>query len=158
MTGGEASKLAELLALFEVAHLTTIDERYQLVSRPMLPLYNEFDGRLWFFAHRNSRVVSHVSHRASTNVTFASPKAWISLAGTADICHDLELAEGLWSTDLAPWFPDGLDPGASSLVEFTADEARYWHSPSAMETLVHLVAPRLRPTVTRPRSAGISLY
>ena len=157
MTDTDAGKIAELLESFEIAQLTTIDERYRLVSRPMLPLYTQFDGRFWFFAHSESRVATHIAHRASVNVSFASPKAWLSFAGIADIVRDAEIAASLWTTDLAPWFPGGIDPAQTSLVQFTADEARYWQSPGAMETLVQLVAPRSRSTPARPRTSGLSL-
>ncbi|MDZ7917279.1 MAG: pyridoxamine 5'-phosphate oxidase family protein [Rhodococcus sp. (in: high G+C Gram-positive bacteria)] len=157
MSAPETDKLRNLLSTFEVGQLTTIDDHYRLVSRPMLPLYSEFDGRLWFFAKPDSRVVSHITHRASANVTFASSKAWLSFAGTADLNRDPDLAESLWTTELEPWFSGGLDLDAACLVQFTAEEARFWHSPSAMETLVSLVAPRSRPTATRPRTAGIQL-
>lgn len=157
MSEPAADRLVNLLSSFEVAHLTTIDDHYRLVSRPMLPVYTEFDGRLWFFARRDSRVVSHITHRASANVSFASPKAWLSFAGTADLTRDPELAAAMWTTELTPWFPEGLDPDVACLVQFTAEEARYWHTPSAVETLVSLVAPRSRPAVSRPRTAGVSL-
>ncbi len=157
MSTEETEKLDALLSAFAVAQLTTIDDRYRLVSRPMLPLYTEFDGRLWFFAHRESRVAEHIANRATVNVSFASPKSWLSFAGSADIVHEREIAEALWTTDLAPWFPEGIDPVDASLVEFTADEARYWQSPSAMEALVHLVSPRSGSDVARPRTSGMSL-
>lgn len=153
----EADKLKNLLSAFEVAHLTTIDDRYRLVSRPMLPVYTEFDGRLWFFAHRDSRVVSHITHRASANVTFASSRAWLSFAGTAELNREPDLAASLWTTELVPWFSGGLDLDVAWLVQFTADEARYWHSPSAVETLVSLISPRSHPVATRPSTAGIPL-
>ncbi|WP_420811640.1 hypothetical protein [Nocardia mangyaensis] len=56
--------------------ITTIDERFQLVSRPMvLHVGEDFDGTIFLFAHQDSRVVANITARASSWSRSPSSKA-----------------------------------------------------------------------------------
>ena len=146
-------RVRELVRSFHVGVLTTVDERYRLVSRPMLSLGDEFTDVLWFAAPIRSRVVTHVRSVAAVNIAFVADRAWVSLAGTAVVRTDPELVARLWTTDLAPWLPDDASPDEQqvAVVEVVVTEARFWRAPGAVEQLVHLARSR---TSAAPRTAG----
>ncbi|EKT79727.1 hypothetical protein WSS_A25930 [Rhodococcus opacus M213] len=150
-------RLRELLAPFTVALLTTAGEDDRLVSRPMLPQIDEFDGSFRFLAHERSRVIAQVRRCAEVNVAFAGPSTWVSLAGTALVREDPDAVRRWWHLDLAPWFPQGAQTPGLRVIEVRADEARFWRAPGIVESLRGLLTrPGTGPAV-RPRTRGLPL-
>ncbi|WP_072815691.1 pyridoxamine 5'-phosphate oxidase family protein [Rhodococcus zopfii] len=147
-----ADQVRDLVRSFRVGVLTTVDEHYRLVSRPMLTLGDEFTDMLWFAAPARSRVVAHVRSVAAVNIAFVTGKAWVSLAGAAAVRTDPDLVARLWTTDLALWLPeDAYLHEQIAILEVTVTEARFWRAPGAVEQLVHLARSR---TSAAPRTAG----
>jgi len=68
----ETTKVAELMRDIKIAMLTTLDEQGNFVSRPMAQQEVEFDGDLWFFAERDSRMVRHLAANPHVAVTLGS--------------------------------------------------------------------------------------
>src|SRR5215203_5904080 len=85
---GSVSRLAELARDIKIAMLTTVDEDGHFISRPMAQQEVEFDGDLWFFAERDSRVVRNLAFNPHVGVTLSSNDTWISIDGEAHVVDD----------------------------------------------------------------------
>src|SRR5215212_8161300 len=85
---GSVSRLAELARDMRIAMLTTVDEDGHFISVPMAQQEVEFDGDLWFFAERDSRVVRNLASNSHVGVTLSSSDTWISIDGDAKVVDD----------------------------------------------------------------------
>ena len=132
-TNDDRQHIAALVRDAQVAMLTTTTAQGQQVSRPMALQEAEFDGDLWFFAYDDSAKVSQLRATPEVNVSFSDDKhhAWTSIAGRAEVVHDREKAEALYSATLKAWFPEGLDTPGITLIKVHADSAEYWDGPSS---------------------------
>ncbi|WP_194837662.1 pyridoxamine 5'-phosphate oxidase family protein [Nocardia sp. XZ_19_369] len=119
-------KLHAVLRELDTVMLTTIDSRYQLVSRPMAVRVDQLDGLLRFFAPTDSRVIANIIARASVNVSYASASASVSVAGLANFTKDPHRIARYWHSGLDPWIPGGR--AAAALIEVTIFEGRCWTS------------------------------
>lgn len=126
-------RVTEMVKDVRVCMLTTMTESGKHVSRPMAVQDAEFDGDLWFFTYNNSHKVAEVQKMPDVNVAFSDDKSgsWVSIAGRAEVIHDRNKAEDLWSPVLKAWFPDGLDTEGLSLLKVHADSAEFWDTPSS---------------------------
>jgi general stress protein 26 len=96
-------KLRAVLQCLDTVMLTTVDDRYHLVSRPMaVRVDDEFDGLLRLFAPTQARCVAHTTARAWVNVSHTSPSASVSLSGFAALGTDRDR--------IARYSHDGLNP------------------------------------------------
>ncbi|GAB3830552.1 pyridoxamine 5'-phosphate oxidase family protein [Kribbella italica] len=125
--------VAELVDRAKISMLTTMTGTGKHVSRPMAVQEVEFDGDLWFFAYDRSDKVTQLQANPQVNVSFSNDKAseWTSISGSAEIVHDRDKAEELWSAPLKVWFPDGLDTPGLTLIKIHAESAEYWDSPKS---------------------------
>ncbi|MFD3746619.1 pyridoxamine 5'-phosphate oxidase family protein [Nocardia sp. NPDC058633] len=115
----------EILRELDTVMLTTVDERLQLVSRPMvLHVGDDFDGTVHLFAPRESRVVANINGRASVNISHVGAAASISLAGQASIVTDTYETAVRWHNGLNSWFQHGR--AGVVLIEVTVFEGRCW--------------------------------
>ncbi len=133
------AKVAQLVDDARIAMMTTMTPDGRHVSRPMALQEAEFDGDLWFFTYDDSDKARQLTQHDQVNVAFADPKqsAWTSVTGRAEVVHDRQKAEELWSPMLEAWFPDGLETDGLALIKVHADTAEYWESSSS--TVVRLI-------------------
>jgi general stress protein 26 len=129
----EVRYVAELVDRARISMFTTTTDSGKHVSRPMAVQDVEFDGDLWFFCYDDSAKAQQIRRNPQVNVSFANDKQseWTSLSGRAEIVHDRQQAERLWSAPLKVWFPDGLDTEGLSLIKVHVETAEYWDSPSS---------------------------
>jgi general stress protein 26 len=129
----EVRYVAELVDRARISMFTTMTDSGNHVSRPMAVQDVEFDGDLWFFCYDDSAKAQQIRMNPQVNVSFANDKQseWTSLSGRAEIVHDRQQAERLWSAPLKVWFPDGLDTEGLSLIKVNVETAEYWDSPSS---------------------------
>ena len=129
----EVRHVAELVERARISMLTTMTESGKHVSRPMALQEVEFDGDLWFFCYDDSAKAAQIRSQPEVNVSFANNKQseWTSLSGKAEVVHDRQQAERLWTAPLKIWFPDGLDTEGLSLIKVHVDSAEYWESSSS---------------------------
>ena len=127
-TQDDRAKIAELVSRAGSAMLTTMTADGKHVSRPMAVQETEFDGDLWFFAYDDSDKTAQIGAHPEVNVSFSNDKKseWTSIAGAAEVVHDRQKAEQLWSKPLETWFPDGLETSGLALIKVHADTAEYW--------------------------------
>ena len=120
----DLARLAALVRQMKVAMLTTIEPDGSLRSRPLHTLELDAAGRLWFFTQvpADGRQV---------NLSYADPRDedFASISGTAHVVHDREKIRALWTKDLEPWFPRGVDDPDLALLEVRIDKAEYWDTP-----------------------------
>ncbi|RKS74077.1 general stress protein 26 [Motilibacter peucedani] len=141
------AKVAALIKDIRTCMLTTVDEQGRLVSRPMAVQQVEFDGDLWFAIDEDSRKVHQVEADAEVGVAFSSNDAWVSVAGRAQVVHDLDKAKELWNPALTAWFPDGPETPGLALLRVEAESAEYWDTPGGkVTTLISYVKARVTGT------------
>lgn len=121
--------VAGLLEGERFAMLTTVDADGTLMSRPMALQEVEFDGDLWFFAERDSRLTEQIAERPQVNVTVSSSSTWVSLTGDAATVEDEARKKELWNAGVEAWFPDGPEDPGVVLVRVEAESAEYWNTP-----------------------------
>jgi general stress protein 26 len=130
MTNTEkTTKVAELMRDIKIAMLTTLDEQGNFVSRPMAQQEVEFDGDLWFFAERDSRMVRHLAANPHVAVTLGSGDTWVSLNGTASVRTDAAKARELWNSVVEAWLPQGPEDPSTVLIKVAGETAEYWDTP-----------------------------
>lgn len=141
-------RIVDLVSRATVAMLTTTTSDGKHVSRPMGLQEAEFDGDLWFFADENSAKARQISAAPEVNVSFSDTKnhSWTSIAGRAQIVHDRQKAEQLYTSTLQVWFPDGLETPGLVLIKVQADTAEYWEGPTST---IAFVVGILRAAVTK---------
>jgi general stress protein 26 len=125
-TTDEIATVAELVKASRIALLTTVNSHGQLTSRPLAVQEVEFDGDLWFFSQDPSDKTAEIAANPQVNVSLASGKGYVSIAGTAETVHDAAKIEELWSTRVEAWFPEGREDPTISLIKVHADAAEYW--------------------------------
>jgi general stress protein 26 len=125
----DIGEVAELLTGNTIAMLTTIDPDGTIMSRPMALHEVEFDGDLWFFAERSSRVVSQIEADPRVNVAVGSGSSWVSLSGTASVVDDVAKRREQWDPAVAAWFPEGPESADVVLLHIEATSAEYWNTP-----------------------------
>ena len=128
----ELARLASLVRQMKVAMLTTIEPDGSLRSRPLQTLELDQAGRLWFFTHAGSPTSVEIeAHDHQVNLSYADPRDedFASISGTARVVRDQDRMRSLWSEQLAPWFPRGLEDPDLALLEVRIDKAEYWDQP-----------------------------
>ena len=126
---GEISRLAELAKGIRIAMLTTVDEEGHFISVPMAQQEVEFDGDLWFFAERDSRVVRNLTLNPHVGITLSSSNTWISIDGEGEVVQDPAKASELWNSWVEAWLPQGPDDPNVVLIKVTGHGAEYWDTP-----------------------------
>ena len=143
-------KVAEIIKDIRICMLTTVDDDGHLVARPMAVQQREFDGDLWFVSDGNARKVDQIRHGARVNVAFASGSSWVSVAGEAELVHDVAKAKDLWNGALDAWFPDGPETPGLTLVKVHAETAQYWDSPHSSNVMTLIGMAKAAVTGKQP--------
>lgn len=123
---GEHERLSDLVTAAKTALLTTRAADGTLHSRPLAVLQDDFDGRIWFLVEAPSEKTREIEGDAHVNVSFASKKGYLSVAGTARVTRDEALIDELWGPSAQAWFEGGREDPAIAVIEVAADSAEYW--------------------------------
>jgi general stress protein 26 len=135
-------KLKELVNSVQTCMFTTIDEHYQVVSRPMSTSAVDESGDIWFFTNEFSEKVQDVSRDNIVDLIYSHPSKniYISIKGTCNLIIDRKKMEELWSPELKTWFPEGLQDPKICLIKVVTEEAYYWnHQTSKMGLFFHMI-------------------
>lgn len=128
MDDGRAT-VTKLLGQARFAMVTSIDEDGRLLAQPMTTQEVEFDGDLWFFAERTSRLVQHLRRDPHLGVTTSQSDAWVALDGHGAVVDDRAKVKELWNAAAGSWLTQGPDDPDVVLIKFTAESAEYWSTP-----------------------------
>jgi general stress protein 26 len=142
----ELRTIAELIKASKVALLTTQTSEGDLHSRPLATQDAEFGGDLWFFTQDPSPKIADIRAHPKVNVSYDTGRGYLSIAGTAEVVHDREKVDELWSPSVEPWFPAGKDDPNVALLLVHADSAEYW---ATMEPGIVTAFKLARAVVTR---------
>lgn len=125
--------LAKLIGKFRTVMFVSRNAEGLLVSRPMSPLGDDFDGTLWFATERNNAVIEEIAADAQVNVAFCDQgdSNYVSTAGKAVQVDDRAKIEELWTPALKVFFEDKDDPNLT-LIRVDVKTAEYWDSPGSM--------------------------
>jgi general stress protein 26 len=136
----EALHVHELVKDQRTAMLTTVGDDGGLQSRPMTLLRADPDGTYWFLALAGSDPAREARARSRVNVAFTEEGKWVSVAGTAEVRHDPEMARELWNRFAEVWFQTGPDDPDVAVVRVDGESAQYWDSPGRVSSMVSTLA------------------
>lgn len=127
--------LVKLLKKFRTAMLTTRSSE-GLISRPMTPLGDEFDGGFWFATEIDNQAVRDVRANPEVNVSFMheGDNHFVSVAGRASVSQDRAQIERLWSLPMNAFFKGGKDDPRVCLIRVDVHNADYWDGPGNLLT------------------------
>lgn len=123
------AKLVDLTKDIKITMFTTLDAEGHFVSRPMAQHLVEPDGDLWFFALRDSDLVTQITANPHIGLTLTSNSTWISIDGTAEVVEDRDKARSLWNAWVEAWIPQGPDDPNVVLLKVDPHTAEYWDTP-----------------------------
>lgn len=132
----QREKVTDLVGKFGTAMLTTSGEGGRLVSRPMTPLGDRFEGRFVFATEIENPVVGEVRAQPQANVSLMheGDNHFLSAAGRARVETDRAQIARYWSPALDAFFKGGKDDPRVCLIVVEVDEAAYWDGPGNMLT------------------------
>lgn len=107
-----------------VTNLSTIP----LSSRPMATQEVDDDGNLWFMSKNDSEKNMDIEkdNRVQLFYSNGSSYEYLSIYGTAEILHDREKIEELFTPMIKAWFKEGKDDPTISLIRVKPVDAYYW--------------------------------
>ena len=121
--------IAALINEIDICHLVTRAQGGQLHARPMSNNGEvEWDGRSWFFAPGDGRLVAELRADPSVVAAYRAGEAYdfISVSGRAVIETDSALKQRYWLSELERWFPNGPDDPNVVLIRLDAESAQWW--------------------------------
>ncbi|MDI6630355.1 MAG: pyridoxamine 5'-phosphate oxidase family protein [Rhodococcus sp. (in: high G+C Gram-positive bacteria)] len=148
MTNPDIARLRALLATLDTVSLTTLDDQFRPVSRPMMMCCNDFDGTLHLLTPARSRVVTHLAGMPTVNVSHVSAGSSLSLTGRADFTTDTSVVEQHWHDGVRAWLPNG--PRDHALITVTVDEARFWNVRNTVSSAMDELSVATNATSDRP--------
>ncbi|WP_271176613.1 pyridoxamine 5'-phosphate oxidase family protein [Leifsonia poae] len=151
--------IARLIKASKVALLTTQTANGDLHSRPLATQEAEFEGDLWFFTQDPSPKIADIHAHPQVNVAYDTGKGYLSIAGTAEVVHDREKVDELWTPSMDAWFPAGKDDPAVALLLVHADSAEFWatNEPGIVTAfkIARAAVTRTRPDIGENRSVEL---
>ena len=147
----ELVQLGKLIENMRVCMLTTLNEDYVMVAKPMSPQEMCEEGAIWFLTDANSAKVQHLQ---LMNLAFSneSQGTYVSISGHGEIIKDHARIESLWTVFARPWFPDGVDSSNLALLKFVPKVAEYWDAPHSK--MVRLFAMAASIAAAKPIGMG----
>lgn len=120
-------RISDIVTSADVAMLTTVGTDETLHARPLAVLQKSFEGSIRFLIEDPSPKVAEVRATPRVNVSFASKKGYLSLAGYARIIEGDDAAiDELWGPSAEAWFPGGRQDPEIVVLEVIPESAEYW--------------------------------
>ncbi len=103
--------------------------------RAMIKVENEGLKSIWFATNTSSRKMARLSEDQRTCVYFVDFDKWMGLmlTGTVEILKDAESRRRLWQEGWERYYPLGVDDPDYTVLRFTAERGRYYHSLSHVD-------------------------
>ena len=107
-----------------VTNLSTIP----LSSRPMATQEVDDDGNLWFMSKNDSEKNMDIEKDNQVQLFYSNGSSYeyLSIYGTAEILHDREKIEELFTPMIKAWFKEGKEDPTISLIRVKPVDAYYW--------------------------------
>jgi len=135
-------KFKQLVKDVNVCMFTTINDNFEIFSRPMVTTEVDDQGNAWFFTNEFSEKVHEISRDNSVTLIYSNPKSntYVNVQGTCTVVVDRSRINELWTPMLKAWFPEGPDDPKLCLLKVVTDNAYYWnHSSSKMSVFFSML-------------------
>lgn len=122
------SRLRDMIQHLKIAMLTTLDDKGNLISRPMIVQKFENEGIIWFFSKKNTSKTTEIQKDERVNVSLYNfeKQLYISVSGAAREEDDKNKIEEMWSENLNSWFPFGKNDPNLTLLRVEIHIGEYW--------------------------------
>ena len=122
------AKLREIATDAKICHLATGLDKRPISSRPMSTLEVDDQGALWFFSSIRSGKNDEIESDPDVQLFYAqnSQSEYLSVFGHAEVVHDRQKIDELWTPMAKVWFTEGKDDPDISLIKVTPVDAHYW--------------------------------
>jgi len=122
------SRLRNMVEHIKIAMLTSLDEKGNLISRPMAVQKMDNEGVIWFFTKKNSTKTNELEKDERVNLTFSSldKQLYVSVSGAAREDADRVKIDELWNSEVSKWFPYGKDDPSLTLLRVEIHLGEYW--------------------------------
>jgi general stress protein 26 len=96
--------------------------------RPMSRQEVDEDGSIWFFSEIDSDKNIGIQKDNAVQLFFSHPgkNSYLVVNGVAEIFHDRNKIEALWTPVAKVWFKEGKEDPNISLIKVTPSSAYYW--------------------------------
>lgn len=150
----EMRRLAEHLEGQRTAMLSFADEHGQITARPMTALEMDEHGEIWMMVSRQRMAPHFVAALRQANLGFSDEHnaLYVSIAGVARLCDDVQRKQALWSAMARPWFADGAADPDLVLLALQPQLADIWDGPD--NDAVRLLALTASIAASRPIGLG----
>lgn len=121
-------KMKELIDHNAICLFTTNLRETHINTRPMTTQQVDDDGNFWFFSAEDSHKNLEISKDDRVQLFFSNPgdAEFMTVHGMAEILHNKQKIEELWSPIVKAWFKGGKDDEALSLIKVIPDDVYYW--------------------------------
>ncbi|RAV99286.1 pyridoxamine 5'-phosphate oxidase family protein [Pseudochryseolinea flava] len=125
-------KLREIANDAKICHLATGLDKRPISARPMSTLEVDDSGAIWFFSSISSGKNDEIEADPDVQLFYAqnSKSEYLSVFGHAEIVHDRQKIEALWTPIAKVWFTEGKNDPDISLIKVTPVDAHYWDTKS----------------------------
>jgi general stress protein 26 len=126
----EIKTVAKKIKGIHTATFSTIDEKGNIVSRPMATQEVEFDGTIWFMTSKESHKAQQIAAQPHVGISYSSDDKtkFISVSGTAELLRDEAKITEFWNDYYKAWFEGPEDPNIT-LLKVTVNRVEYWDMP-----------------------------
>jgi general stress protein 26 len=121
---------------------TVCSEDGSICSRPMTLQQIDENEEMWFFAGKDSDLVSDIAENPQVNIIFSHPgeSSYVSVVGQAITVDNLAKTKELYGPTVKAWFPDGPEDKNMALIKCRVECVDYWDSPSSKAVQLYAFA------------------
>ncbi|QNJ98418.1 pyridoxamine 5'-phosphate oxidase family protein [Constantimarinum furrinae] len=122
-------KIREMAEDIEFAMLITGLDKKPFHIVPMTTKKVDEDGNIWFLSHRDSKNNQNIAENAEVHLSYSHKNGlqFLTLFGMAEIVHNSEILEELYTSLDDIWFEGKEDPHLTA-IKVIPKSAHYWDS------------------------------
>ncbi len=121
-------KIREIAESTNIGMLCTNLTEMPISTCPMATQKVEDDGEIWFLSGKDSSHNRDIKKDERVQLIYANPgsSSFLSLYGTAEVSHDRQKIDEMWTNLAKVWFPEGKEDPNLSLICVKPEEGYYW--------------------------------
>ena len=127
-TTDAVKKIREIAKDANICMFVTDLSSLPLSGRPMATQEVDEGGNIWFMSDTNSDKNRDIENddRVQLFYSLTGNYQYLSVFGRAEIVHDRNKIEELWTEMAKTWFEEGKDDPDISLIKVIPEDAYYW--------------------------------
>ena len=127
-TTDAVKKIREIAKDANICMFVTDLSSLPLSGRPMATQEVDEGGNIWFMSDTNSDKNRDIENddRVQLFYSHTGNYEYLSVFGRAEIVHDRNKIEELWTEMAKTWFEEGKDDPDISLIKVIPEDAYYW--------------------------------